>query len=692
MKVSPRTITRFTTFVAIVLWIALVFVSESILYSTINDRPMEVNPIVPQVLLSAYIFALILFYKFKIEKAESINFVDMLWKVFVTGLIITVVSLSFQLLLRLLGDSSLSKNLLFLNFIYLSNLGLICAYLVSTFIVWKRLIIYQKSKFLIKTWRFFEYALFAGLIFMALPLNLPPEVNLYFTGVLVLVGIFLSANMKWVAYLNFKQKWKSILLILLAMFYLSYFAFTLYVSASELNEPTMGQVLDFRENVFITAVLAFIFIYALFSLLVILFNLPTSSVFEQKLEEVVNFQRLSQSIQTEQSEDRVYEILLESVVSTVFADAAWVEIKHSSDEDTTYYTYQISRKEIDTIKSFVTDNKIKGLFDSSTDKSKNFGQIKGTRFRSILTQPVMIKNDVLGTLVVLKDVSDGFNKEMSKIVGTFTNQAGISIENFRLITEALKNERYLEELKIAQRVQRSLLPEHLDHAEDCEIISFSEAADEVGGDYYDTYRISDDRTALIISDVSGKGTSAAFHMSQMKGIFQSLAQLNLDPTEFLIRANEAVSRCLDKNSFITTSYFVIDSAKKEVEFTRAGHCPTLYYNSLEQKAHYFKNKGLGLGILRNSSYKDYIHANHFHYNPGDIMLLYTDGITEAQNKQGEEYGYDRLKDSIERLSNKPVIEIQKSLIEELYAFTGSTVINDDYTMIILKFLDMKDQT
>ncbi len=685
MRISSRTITRFATIVAIFSWLALVFSSETILFSAMNNIQPEVSLDLPGILLSVYILSLFIFYKFKIEKADSINFVDLLWKVFVTGLIITIVSLSFELLLKILGQSSLAQNVLFLNFIYLANLGLVSAYLVSTFIVWKRLIVYQKSKFLLRSWQIFEYAFLISLVYMALPFSYHDQLDQFYGGALVLMGIFLSANMKWVAYLNFKQKWKSILLILLAMFYLFYFTFVLYSSTIELNNLTGGQFLDVRENVFITAILAFIFIYALFSLLVILFNLPTSSVFEQKLEEVVNFQRLSQSIQTEQSEHRVYEILLESVVSTVFADASWIEIHPRNGEDDTYYMYQITRGEIDAIKKYVAKNNIKGLFDSGTDKSRNLGLIKGTRFRSILTQPIYVKNDQLGTLVVLKDVSDGFNKEMSKIVGTFTNQAGISIENFRLLSEALKNERYKEELKIAQRVQQSLLPKELQHDADYDIMSFTEAADEVGGDYYDTYRISDGRVALIISDVSGKGTSAAFHMSQMKGIFQSLAQMDLSPSDFLIRANDALSRCLDKNSFITTSFFVIDSNQKKVEFTRAGHCPTLYFNKQEGRAHYFKNKGLGLGIIRNGEYDKYIHTNYFHYQPGDVMLLYTDGITEAKNRKGEEFGYDRLQEILERNQAHDVQKILDNLIEELYAFTGSKTIDDDYTMICLKF-------
>ena len=685
MKISSLTITRLATLVAVASWIALVFASESIVFSTINNMAPEISIDLPGYLMGVYIFSLFIFYKFKIDKAESINFVDLLWKVFVTGLIITIVSLSFELLLRLLGESSLASNLLFLNFIYLSNLGLASAFLVSTFIVWKRLIIYQRSKFLLRTWQVFEYALLLSLLYTVLPVAELDFLDRYYWGALVLLGIFLSANMKWVAYLNFRQKWKSILLILLAMFYLVYFIFILYGYSNRLADGLGDRLLNVQDNVFVTSILTFIFIYALFSLLVILFNLPTSSVFEQKLEEVVNFQRLSQSIQTEQSENRVYEILLESVVSTVFADASWIEIPPRDGDEETYYMYQITRDEIKAIRNYIQKNNLRGLFDTGTDKSKNLGTIKGTRFRSILTQPIMIKNELLGTLVVLKDVSDGFNKEMSKIVGTFTNQAGISIENFRLLSEALKNERYKEELKIAQRVQQSLLPATLQHDPDYDIVSFSDAADEVGGDYYDSYRISENKVALIISDVSGKGTSAAFHMSQMKGIFQSLVQMDLAPDEFLMRANDALSRCLDKTSFITTSFFVIDSRKKRVEFTRAGHCPTLYYNALEGQAHYFRNKGLGLGIIRHNGYEKYIHTNHFHYNPGDIMFLYTDGITEAKNRKGEEFGYDRLKESLERNHSSDLKEILERLIEELYAFTGSNAINDDYTMIIVKF-------
>ncbi len=161
---------------------------------------------------------------------------------------------------------------------------------------------------------------------------------------------------------------------------------------------------------------------------------------------------------------------------------------------------------------------------------------------------------------------------MVNIISTFVRQACIAVENHRLLNQAILNERYQEELKIAQRVQKALLPTKLDHPKSFEICAFSNAADEVGGDYYDTFKLDENRYVLIIGDVSGKGTSAAFHMSQMKGVFHSLIQLNLSPSQFMIKANSALSKCLGKNHFITASIFIIDTAeKKNLSLTRRAH-------------------------------------------------------------------------------------------------------------------------
>jgi serine phosphatase RsbU (regulator of sigma subunit) len=208
----------------------------------------------------------------------------------------------------------------------------------------------------------------------------------------------------------------------------------------------------------------------------------------------------------------------------------------------------------------------------------------------------------------------------------------------------------------------------------------------VGGDYYDTLRISDKEVALIIADVSGKGTTAAFHMSQMKGIFHSLAQAEIDPHLFMTKANRALMFCLERGSFISAAYFVVNTETKAVHYSRAGHCPVLYYNSTERKTEFLKDKGAALGMLRGPSYSKLIESRCVSYKPNDVVVLYTDGITEARNDRHEEFGLEKLEKCLQESAHLSSLEIQQHIIKNLYEFTGTQNINDDYTTMIVKFL------
>ncbi len=683
---SNKSIIRISLFLAILSWVAMSFTDLTILFGEVNDLDAGIEKYVPNIFFMAYALSLFVFYRYRIVSAQSGNFIELLWKIFVTGLLTTVLSLALKSLDFLMGNTLLIKNPLMMDFLFHIHLGLLVAFLISTYVVWKRLILYQKSKLLLSIWTVFEFLLLGSL----LSTFFPTEIIKYLFYPLIIIAIFLSANMKWVAYLNFKQKWKSILLLVLTLLYLIYFYINLDEFYLKLDEMLVAY--DFQEialdSIFISALFVFTSIYAAFSLLVILFNLPTSSVFEQKLEEVVNFQRLSQAIQTEQSATQVYEILLESSVRAARADAAWIEAKIDGKE--MVFRHNIGKEVILNIKSFIKSQRDNNLFDfDNIDKSirpgRHLKKLRGNAYNSIVAFPIIISGEHVGMIVLLQELKEGFNKELVDITKTFVNQAGISIEGFKLMSEAIQNERYKEELHIAKNVQSKLLPAVLDANDDFDITAFSMAADEVGGDYYDSFKVNDDKIALIIGDVSGKGTSAAFHMSQMKGVFHGLVQLDLPPEDFLIKANKAINTCLDKTSFITISYFILDRTEKLVKFARAGHCPTLYYNKEKNQARYFTNKGLGLGIVRDDSYAKYVQQRDFSYQPGDILLLYTDGITEASNFKAEEYGYDRLAKVLGENAGLEVAELQKKIISDLYEFCGKSELDDDYTTVIVKF-------
>jgi phosphoserine phosphatase RsbU/P len=686
--VRTKAIIRLLFALGVISWLGLVYTDIFIVFSSTTANVKQEIPLwIPGLMLNLFIVSVFYYYRLKIERDEVLNFVDLLWRVFATGLVATVISLSFRLFEYLMGNTKLTNLVVFRDFIYLVNLGLMIGFLLMAFTAWKRLILYQKSKWLLRLWMFFEVGLLLTLIYNTFNLLNIQWIFGTLLGIMVLTSLVLSGNMKWVAYLNFRQKWTSLLLLLLTLFYLMYIIYTNHYLEQDLYQRTPNFT-NYKMHLFITCIIVFVSIYSVFSFLVILFNLPTTSVFEQKLEEVVNFQRISQSIQTEQSEESVYNILLEASVSTVFADAAWLEVNHQANGHR-FYTYNTTEKEAHEITEHLKQQHIKGVLDQGSDKTKNLSKhlasLRGSRFRSILAFPIHVKGENIGTLALLKELPEGFNREMTKIVSTFANQAGISIENFRLMEEALQNERYKEELKIAKMVQKSLLPELLQQDNDFDIAAFSESADEVGGDYYDTIRISDKLIALIIADVSGKGTTAAFHMSQMKGIFHSLAQAEIAPDEFMIRANQALVYCLERGSFISATYFTLNTELKTVTYARAGHCPVLYYKASSRKAEYFKDKGIALGMVRNKGYRNFIQNNEFPYEPGDIMVLYTDGITEAKNDRGDEYGYERLAEILANVQHAGPKEIQQAIIDSLYEFSGTKNINDDYTTMIVKF-------
>nr|WP_230678975.1 PP2C family protein-serine/threonine phosphatase [Hymenobacter properus] len=299
-------------------------------------------------------------------------------------------------------------------------------------------------------------------------------------------------------------------------------------------------------------------------------------------------------------------------------------------------------------------------------------------------------------LYLLKTEPHTFDREDLSILQTFTSQAVLSIENLELVRTSLANQRTQEELKIASQVQDSLIPKNLPTDNWFDISSHSLAAKEVGGDFYDFLHLQGRRLAVIIGDVSGKGVTAAFHMAQMKGIFHSLMQENPlaknerdkfpVPSKFMAQANTALTHCLEKSSFITSSLYIIDYEQGGFVFARAGHCHTLYYHALREEVFYFESQGLGLGIIRNESYEKHIKNQFYDYSPGDVMVIYTDGIVEARGGDGtEEYGEDRLKLRLEESYFQEAEEIKNFILDDLNSFTHGHPIHDDQTLLVIKF-------
>lgn len=691
VKLPSIHIGKLSVLLAILVWLALLFVDLVRLFGIINEMDSGISDEITWILEILFFFTLYGFYNYSVGKNIQGDFVNLLWRAASTGIFATGIALITELFYISMGDSKLATEPFLKNFFYHVNFALTAIFLISSALLWKHLILYQKNKNVVQQWQTFEFAMLLAMFFVFFNKNNFDYSFLFAMVILFAITIVLSGNLKWIPYLTFKEKWKSLLFLFLMLVCTGY----LFKRLLAYGEAEIYQV-NLTDNLFLMALFMFIFTYALFSFLVTLFNLPTSSVFEQKLTEAINFQRLSQSIQPDDDEEQVLDILLDSCMSASYSDGAWIEINPEGQNEGINQLRFLDEATKGELSELIKTQK-SAIGWASTDQPEMLQpllvRLEHPRYESTLLIPLVINKVAIGRMVLCKEVRDGFNKEMVNIISTFVRQACIAVENHRLLNQAIQNERYQEELKIAQRVQKALLPAKLDHPDQFDICAFSNAADEVGGDYYDTYKLDENRYVLIIGDVSGKGTSAAFHMAQMKGVFQSLIQLNLSPAQFMIKANSALGKCLERNHFITASIFLINIAEQKICHSRAGHVPTLLYKAKEAKSDYLFFDGLGLGILRNKQYENHVQEETFAYESGDILVLITDGIVEAKNQKGQQFGFERIRSLVEIHHDKSPKEIQNQLIDSLHVFVGGDgMIEDDYSMMVVKFQNSVAQT
>jgi serine phosphatase RsbU (regulator of sigma subunit) len=265
-----------------------------------------------------------------------------------------------------------------------------------------------------------------------------------------------------------------------------------------------------------------------------------------------------------------------------------------------------------------------------------------------------------------------------------------SIED--LLEEKAEKERMEQELRIARNIQMSLLPHGGITIPGLSVTAHCEPAREVGGDYYDYLPIDGDRVGLLVADVAGKGTSAALYMAELKGLMLSLSQLHSSPRRLLIDANRIISRHLDTRSFITITYAVVDRRAKTLTYARAGHCPLIYVpgsHARARAAQILAPDGLvlGLQIDNGERFEQLLAEASIPLGAGDLFLFYTDGLTDAMDQDGNCFGDARLAALVQEHADLPSGELRERILREIDTFSGSTLQQDDMTMLLLKVDD-----
>ena len=223
-----------------------------------------------------------------------------------------------------------------------------------------------------------------------------------------------------------------------------------------------------------------------------------------------------------------------------------------------------------------------------------------------------------------------------------------------LLLTAAEKKRLEEELRIARQIQMSLLPRGNLDIPGLGITALCVPAREVGGDYYDFFPLGPGRLGVLIADVAGKGTSAALYMAELKGLIMALSQTYQSPRQLLIEANRILSDNLDTRSFITMTYAVIDLVSGVMTYARAGHTPLIYMagpaSGREPAAQVLIPSGMVLGLRIDGAmekFNELLEEKEISLQRGDVMVFYTDGITEAMNADNDLFGDSRLSRIVE---------------------------------------------
>jgi phosphoserine phosphatase RsbU/P len=509
----------------------------------------------------------------------------------------------------------------------------------------------------------------------------------FFWVTIVLIA-FNSFRVSWIAFLAKKQKYFLLLIsiILSGLFALNF----VFFSESNIIEQL---VFNFSPGarIFFTLIMLYGNIYFGIVFFTTLFHLPTAGAFDQKSDEITSLIDLSKLMTQVQDFKELADSLTDATNNICNADSSWMislensernlisvnnigylEAKSISDELLTEYQEKISE--------ILSLNK-------KLIKVKLQNDIRTYIFQSIIVAPLKVHGKINGYLFAAKRQKYIFDQDEKKAVGAFADYAAVAMENAKLFKESIEKERMESELEVARNIQSRILPSDNPTSEQLEVDALFVPAFEVGGDYYDYFKLDNNKLGFVIADVSGKGVVASYIMAEVKGIFEALARVIENPKELLIATNDILKDSISKNSFVTALYGIIDIENGILNFARAGHMPLLICS--EGKVKEYLSRGIGLGLDYSSKFSSNIDNMEIKLNNNDILILYTDGVTESRNSIDEEFGFERLSSVVEKNFETELSNITKNIFQEVSLYSKDQQQHDDITLVLFKWKNFK---
>jgi serine phosphatase RsbU (regulator of sigma subunit) len=501
---------------------------------------------------------------------------------------------------------------------------------------------------------------------------------------LVVVLIVLNGfRASWITFLNRRQKW----IVLLATIASSVFGVfvTLNVRESFLADYSIAYAAT------VSAISLFVAVYAGISSCLLLLSLPTAGLFDEKIHAIKSLQEVTQSISHFMEKGRLMDSITQRAVQVTKSDFAWLELLNDKQTELSLgSSVHLSEQEKAALPLglngglsgwvvqhqkglLINDVKDDGRAQHLTEWKKNIG--------ALLAVPLISREHIFGVLFSAKRDYFSYDQFDQDMLQAFADQAAIAFENAHLLNESLEKERLAQELRVAQEAQKKLLPKDMPVVPGIEVSGVSVAAYEVGGDYFDVFKRGD-KLAVVVGDVSGKGTAAAFYMAEVKGVIEALGKIYESPREVLVHANQILGRSLERNAFISLIYAVFDPDSRRMSLGRAGHTPLLWCPHNGEPT-FLQPRGMGIGMDRSVLFELTLEEISLGMSPGDNFIFYTDGVVEARDSRNREFEEKMLLHVVKQKKFDKAKLVQEEILRHLRAHVGSSRAHDDFTLVVV---------
>jgi sigma-B regulation protein RsbU (phosphoserine phosphatase) len=301
--------------------------------------------------------------------------------------------------------------------------------------------------------------------------------------------------------------------------------------------------------------------------------------------------------------------------------------------------------------------------------------------QSEMVAPIVSNNEVIGVFDLESDELDAYTNDDLEVLMLLASQVAIIIEKVMLHDQLIEKQRLETQLEVARQVQLQLLPPRDPQLEGYDISAYNFPTEEVSGDYYDWVRIYDDQIGMVIADVSGKGVPAALLMAFLRASLRAATHIGYAPHISMSKVNYLLWESIERNQFVTAFYGILDGTNRTLAYSNAGHSPALLMK-IDGTVRFEERGGVPLGMFRDSRYYEYFET----IEPGEVFVLYTDGVTEAMSPAAEEYGRERLVAAVRQCRDQPAREMIDFIHRELIAWTEGQGVHDDVTLFIVKAL------